>query len=266
MNGEGVTPSTTYLRVLHKKRPLFLSSTGKSTFRELMIKDGGKIIVGGVVQEEDNGSSMPKVKSNAKNNNKKKGKTNKRSNKKQSRIAQAPALSEEQIKTKQKQEHSQAMTPVFDELRPILKNIRNQLNNLTIQKSAPKVKKSKVKAKNLVPSAAPIFNPANECTGGKAGKTAYPVLVGDVSNLYKTSKSASSGLITLDLHGCTKDEALEMLGENFLVWVDTAMKGEYPWVIPVDIVCGGGNQILSEVVKGWVRNNLQVANRPKGYA
>ncbi|KAL7540296.1 hypothetical protein ACHAXR_010011 [Thalassiosira sp. AJA248-18] len=41
------------------------------------------------------------------------------------------------------------------------------------------------------------------------------------------------------------------------------MRGEYPWVIPVDIVCGGGSQILSEAVKAWIRNNRQVANRPK---
>ena len=41
------------------------------------------------------------------------------------------------------------------------------------------------------------------------------------------------------------------------------MKGAYPWVIPVDIVCGGDVQVLSEAVKGWIQSNRQVANRPK---
>ena len=37
-----------------------------------------------------------------------------------------------------------------------------------------------------------------------------------------------------------------------------------PFVIAVDIVCGGGNQVLSELVAQFIRDNSQVANRPKG--
>ena len=68
----------------------------------------------------------------------------------------------------------------------------------------------------------------------------------------------------IDLHGCTKDQALSKLDEALVDWVDTAMKGEYPWVMPVEIGCGGGNQILSEVVEGWIRARKNVANAPKG--
>lgn len=41
------------------------------------------------------------------------------------------------------------------------------------------------------------------------------------------------------------------------------MKGEYPWVITVDIICGGGNQILSETVETWIKSKTNVANAPK---
>ncbi len=43
------------------------------------------------------------------------------------------------------------------------------------------------------------------------------------------------------------------------------MKGEYPWVIPVDIICGGGNQSLREVVAAWIKRENQVGKRPKNY-
>ena len=68
----------------------------------------------------------------------------------------------------------------------------------------------------------------------------------------------------IDLHGFTKDEALERLNLSLVEWVDAAMHGSYPWVIPAVIVCGGGNQILSETVENWIRDNKNVANAPKG--
>ena len=48
----------------------------------------------------------------------------------------------------------------------------------------------------------------------------------------------------------------------FLV-IDIAMKGNHPFVIRVDIVCGRGNQVLSELVASFIRDSPQVANRPK---
>ena len=79
------------------------------------------------------------------------------------------------------------MTPVFEELDPMLKEIRIQLNNLTLKKAAPKVRKAKKAKKKRQPAELPQALP-NDTLGGKAGKVAYPILVGEVSNLYKTSK------------------------------------------------------------------------------
>eukprot|EP00970_Alexandrium_tamarense_P002773 scaffold389_cov211-Alexandrium_tamarense.AAC.10 len=42
------------------------------------------------------------------------------------------------------------------------------------------------------------------------------------------------------------------------------MKGDHPFVIQLNIVCGGGSQVVSEVVKVWIRDSKQIANGPKG--
>ena len=103
--------------------------------------------------------------------------------------------------------------------------------------------------------------------GGKAGRAAYPILVGEAANLYKTHQlrqRKKTCKVTLDLHGCTRDEAKKMLNEGLQAWIDSAMKGDYPFVIPVDIVCGGGNQILSDLVAQFIRDETNVAKRPRG--
>ena len=105
--------------------------------------------------------------------------------------------------------------------------------------------------------------------GGKAGKTQFIIQVGEVSNLYKTTKSSSAGRgrrqddIMIDLHGLTAEEAVYKLEKHLPTWIETAMKGTYPFVIPVKIVCGGGSQILAEVVENWIKQNDNVANAPK---
>jgi DNA-nicking Smr family endonuclease len=68
---------------------------------------------------------------------------------------------------------------------------------------------------------------------------------------------------TLNLHGCTKDEATTTPETALVDLMDLAMKGEYPWVIPAVIVCGGGNQILSETVEAWIKDKKNVAIAPK---
>ena len=113
----------------------------------------------------------------------------------------------------------------------------------------------------------PVPNPPMDGLGGKAGKSRFTVLVGDVNNLYKTSKPSrrrnlgcqTPHTITLDLHGCTRGEALTKLDSGLLEWNEIAMMGHYPWVIPVTIVCGGGNQILSEAVGNWIKLSDKVA-------
>ena len=68
----------------------------------------------------------------------------------------------------------------------------------------------------------------------------------------------------LDLHGFTQVEALQKLDESLIPWVDAAMRGSYQFVIPAKIVCGCGNQVLSEVAEKWIHEHNQVRNSPKG--
>ena len=79
--------------------------------------------------------------------------------------------------------------------------------------------------------------------------------------------SAGSGRrqddIMIDLHGLTAEEAVYRLDKHLPSWIEIAMKGTYPFVIPVKIVCGGGSQILAEVVENWIKQNDNVANAPK---
>jgi hypothetical protein len=94
------------------------------------------------------------------------------------------------------------------------------------------------------------------------------VLVGEVQNLYKTTKPSAMASheipsSILDLHGYTRVEALTKLDKSLNVWVDAAMWGSYSFVQPVLIVCGCGNRILSETVQEWIRANDTVANAPK---
>ena len=99
------------------------------------------------------------------------------------------------------------MTPIYEELGPLLKDVRNRLNDLTLLRSLPKTKSYRARPRD-VPQAALTNIPVEDCFSGKAGKIAFPVLVGEVSNLYKASKSLPRCPINIDLRGCFKDEAL----------------------------------------------------------
>ena len=160
-----------------------------------------------------------------------------------------------------KEAHSKKMESVLNELRPQLQPIRRKLDSLNLQRQLPKQKKGvKVISHDDKENIDNFANPP----GAKAGKTVYPILVGLESNLYSSSKvSRNRKAISLDLHGLSKKQTLKTLQENLPRWVDTAMKGEHPWVIPVNVICGGGSQELSEVVSTWIRRESQVANRPK---
>lgn len=166
-----------------------------------------------------------------------------------------------------RQLHFKAMEPVFNELYPKLKHIRDKLTALTLHKTPPKDRsKGIARAKeNDLPGLANLSLNDTLNGGGKAGKIRYPILVGESANLYKTHQLLSGkGVTTLDLHGCTRDKARCILNESLYEWVDTAMRGEYPFVIAVDIICGSGKQVISELVAQFIRDNSQVANRPKG--
>ena len=53
------------------------------------------------------------------------------------------------------------------------------------------------------------------------------------------------------------------LNESLKAWVDAAMRGYYPFVITVVIICGCGSQVLMETVQEWIKSTSQVRNAPK---
>ena len=164
--------------------------------------------------------------------------------------------------------HSKAISKVFEEAGPAFKQIRQRLNAMNLERTPAKKRMPKLKPE---PSAEVIDNPPTDGLAGKAGKTFFIIQVGEVTNLYNSTEPSalrrhSSNLksnIMIDLHGMTVDEAVNKLDVSLPTWVGVAMQGEYPWVIPVKIVCGGGSQLLSEEVENWIKKTDQVANAPK---
>ena len=161
-------------------------------------------------------------------------------------------------------QHSKLLSKVHDEVYPRLKKIRQRLNNLLIERSPVKVKAPRIQSgsQNITPKE----NPCTIGLGGKAGKSHFNIQVGEVSNLYKTSKASHytlGSLPTLDLHGYSSEEALKKLDYSLKVWVEMAMHESYPFILQAEIVCGCGSQTLSEVVDTWIRSNKDVCNAPK---
>eukprot|EP00956_Cyclotella_meneghiniana_P004018 scaffold4876_cov64-Cyclotella_meneghiniana.AAC.3 len=154
--------------------------------------------------------------------------------------------------------HSKLLTLVFEEATELFKQQRQRLNDLAIQKNKPKEKIAK--AKTNTPQS------VDQCLSevkGKAGKTFFPVLVGHEEYLYKTFKSLTRTKIaphTIDLHGCSREEALTRLNKALPGWINDAMQ-DFPWTLPVNIIVGGGNQLLAQVVEHWIREEKQVAKR-----
>lgn len=64
----------------------------------------------------------------------------------------------------------------------------------------------------------------------------------------------------MDLHGCSREEALIILNEALPGWMDDAMK-DFPWTLPVNIIVGGGSQLLADKVENWIREKRKVAKR-----
>jgi hypothetical protein len=146
-----------------------------------------------------------------------------------------------------------------------------KLNTLNVERQPPK---SMSKGGRKCAKEEPIDLDALPRSGvdGKAGRSNFIVQVGEVQNLYKTTKSSAlslrqsrSSVPTLDLHSCTREEAIARLNESLEEWVDIAMKGYDPFVITAVIVCGCGSQVLSETVQGWIKSTSQVRNAPKNH-
>lgn len=248
---------------------IFLSSAGDTLLNELGIKDNDALLL--QVIQAPSVSPTPKKEQapmQTKPQKKKGGKKQARSNKKKSKKTNVksskssnpdPVITEEDYK----KEHSKKLSFVFDEVRNTLRQIRKELNDAALQKSAPKVKKSSTPKKKQTTEEPAVFLPAAVETG-KAGKTMLPILVGEPSSLYKPFNPLKIQTETIDLHGCTQDEAIAKLDKSLPIWVYAAMRGEYPFLIGVDVITGAGGQVLAECVEDWIRSAQQVANRPKG--
>jgi DNA-nicking Smr family endonuclease len=258
------------LRFSYDDKTLFLSSIGQKTPNDLGIKSRDMIVVTEQKQEAPE-STNSKSKANRRGSNSpgSGGMTRRKSmddgkprgNRRASWTGcSIDTSSVEFLKLK----HSRKLTFLFEEAEPIFAKIRQELNVLSIERSKPK---RRITMSRPAPvSNEPMYDAVSDGLGGKAGKVFFNVNVGQVENLYKTSKTGTSlnrSKLSIDLHGHTKDEALAKLDECLPAWMDTAMQGEYPFVVPVLIVCGGGAQILSETVERWIKDNDGVANAPK---
>lgn len=261
------------LRFSYDDKTIFLSSIGQKTPNDLGIKDSDLIVVTEQKQETTSSSSSTgKSKANRRGSNspgnsgmarRKSIDDGKPRGNRRASWTGCPidTSSEEFLKLK----HSRKLTLLFEEAEPIFTKRRQELNDLSIQRSKPKRRITTSRPSPIMSE--PNHNPGTDGLGGKAGKVFFNVNVGQVENLYKTSKSGLTSYprtkLSVDLHGYTKQEAVSKLDECLPEWKDTAMKGEYPFVVPVTIICGGGAQILSETVERWIKENDGVANAPK---
>lgn len=161
--------------------------------------------------------------------------------------------------------HSLKMTKVFEEIEPILKERKKTLNNNALQRSRPK-EKDRATAQNSIQTLVSVDETLALEPEAKAGKSRYPVLVGDPNNLYRSRKGLriDKPISVIDLHGFSSQEAIAVLDVTLADLLIEAMMSE-PWVVPVDIVCGCGTQALSNVVERWIKSQKTVANRPKSF-
>jgi DNA-nicking Smr family endonuclease len=247
-------------RFSYQGKTLFLSCAGTKSPSDLGMKGDGTVIVVSQVSSSEETTPRPKESTKSKSSSSKKNKNKKGKSKHKASppdLHRSESMSREQLKL----EHSKILTVLFTEVEPKFKEIRRRLNLLALERTKPKQKRSRVQPQQ------PVINPSTEGLGSKAGKTQYVVQVGESANLYKTTKAGISSpplrAITIDLHGQTKAQVQSTLETSLPIWNGIAMASAYPFVIPIQIICGGGNQILSQTVEDWIRSNENVANAPK---
>ncbi|KAL7512497.1 hypothetical protein ACHAXN_009786 [Cyclotella atomus] len=150
--------------------------------------------------------------------------------------------------------HRVLLDEVFREAFDVFKAKRQRLNDLLIKKCPPKEKSSnQYKLKSTEPE--PVSHCCSSCVESKPSRTFFPILVGHEE--YLTSHLTPH---TLDLHGCTRKDALYKLDSCLPNWIGEAMK-EDNCKLPVNIISGIGSQVISEAVEQWIRVNRNVANR-----
>mmetsp|Transcript_2067 Transcript_2067/g.3286 ORF Transcript_2067/g.3286 Transcript_2067/m.3286 type:complete len:539 (+) Transcript_2067:131-1747(+) len=252
------------LRFSYKGKNLFLSTLGQKSSQDLGISHLDSIFVHNKDASDDEATSSSSDESSKENHHSSPAvvtpslKKFKPFSRKNSHTPCAYVLQEEQ----DRRNHSRKLSKMFEEAEPRFKEIRQKLADLSIECQP----KAKSRPQRISPSRVkPIDNPCTIVQGGKAGVPFYVVHVGETDNLYKTRHTVvgRKNSLSIDLHGYTRAQALEELDTKLPEWVNTAHRGQYPFVIPVTIICGGGNQILSETVDEWIKSNDNVANAPK---
>ena len=245
----------------------YLATSNGKEVSDIGIKDGDIFQVTYQLKTEDKDTEIVPLKSHSSSTKSKKTSNSKRL--KQKRTTHTYATQELESDNLM-QLHSKSMESVLNDLRPKLKCIRDELAANCLKNDPPKKRVSVVVGKekeNSLPDTS--MSIPKEDTLGKAGKSVYPILVGEASNLFKITQGLRRRLSPiqvdlLDLHGCSRYKALGKLRKGLREWYDEAMRGEYPFVVSVDIICGKGQQVLSELVAQFIRDHPQVANRPKG--
>eukprot|EP00984_Skeletonema_dohrnii_P020532 scaffold10013_cov79-Skeletonema_dohrnii-CCMP3373.AAC.36 len=267
------------LRFKYEDRMLFVSSIGNKSPHDLGMRNNDVVYASRLTSSSSSvspeirndtkssklsqgtGTKKEKIKGKGKGKGKKKAKCKKRA-------PTQPTYSTMDEEERLRRAHSKLLSRVFDEANPIFKKTRQHLNSLALEQTPPKSKSSSPRVRE--PTAADPSDISSLSLGNKAIKTRFNILAGEVSNLYKSTKpskkmkaQATRESITIDLHGYTKEAAVEILDASLPSWIDTAMHGNYPFVVPVAIICGAGGQVLSEVVEQWIRENERVTNARK---
>ncbi len=264
------------LRFSHAGETLLLSSAGLISPKAFGMRDNDVIMVHGENKHRERSSSVINNENTVSSSSRKtchtKAKTNNQA-KKKSKVKKNPNQNEEPVVTSEnnKAKHFKILSKLHEEMQPRLREIRMTLNTLGLERQSPKSRNKKNKKVTKEDTNHLIV--AETGVGGKAGKPYFVVQVGEEQYLYKSNKSSARtsqnsphgprSVSTLDLHGCTREEAVIKLNESLKVWVETAMKGSYPFVITAEIVCGCGSQVLSETVQTWIKSTKQVRNAPK---
>ena len=258
-------PSSQGIRLKYMGKTIFLSSSANKTLEELNIRHRSFITVTEIQPPQHEITKPKKEKKQPKphNKNTSKSKGGKKSKKKRSNKCSYDNMK----KIDDHQIHSKRLSLVFDEAGPTFKEIRQRISNLSLKNTSKKSAK-RDKTAILKEKSTNVCNPTLDGIGGKAGKALFNILAGNTDQLYQTSKKSTKNIqrtLSIDLHGFTGDEATKKLDLALIEWVDIAMRGSNPFVVPVKIVCGCGNQVISEVVEKWIRTNSQVAHRPKSF-
>ncbi|KAL3789542.1 hypothetical protein HJC23_001350 [Cyclotella cryptica] len=254
------------LRFQFKGRPLFISASGKKTMAQLGFQDNDVLYIEEIITlpfeklaKKDKSwrySGMSISDSKRPYTNAKVATKNEK----------AMAFSPQRVDIEDYAvKHSKMLTAILEEAEPIFKERRRRLNEMAIKNCTPKARRNqKMTVSNDIPGLS--FSHGRE-SRGKAGKSVYPVLIGDRDHLFSSRKKSfhfGKPIQIIDLHGYSCQEAIQML-DNYLPKLLEYAMVSIPWVIPVDIVCGCGNQVLSEIVEQWIKRTCGVANRPKSY-